>query len=324
MDDVAGMEIELRPATLADADMVADLETAHLPDDPIAGVMVAYWWTHAPEEKSAQRLVAERDGRLIMLISASHGPWEEGARHFGWVHTSILPGAWRRDLYRDGIAKGESWLRSETAQVSVAQVRADLERELGALADLGYGEVRRERFWELDLVAHRADLLAGADRSRTEMRRQGVELLTLDQVGDPETLKRIHELDLESTTDIPTTVPIYEPPFDEWLAMYFDNPGIRKDRFWIARVGEEIVGMSLIEYPPGRGVPATEFTGTSPRFRGRGIARALKYETVAQAIDVGATRLRTDNDSENAPILHINAEMGYQPIPPSIELHRDL
>jgi len=39
----------------------------------------------------------------------------------------------------------------------------------------------------------------------------------------------------------------------------------------------------------------------------------LKYETVAQAITLGVTRLRTDNDSENAPILHLNAEMGDRP-----------
>src|SRR5260370_42211600 len=116
------MEIELRPATLADADTVADLETAHLPDDPIDGVMVAYWWTHAPEEKSAQRLVAGRDGRLIMLISASHGPWGEGARHFGWGHTSILPGAWRRYLYRSGIPKGEWCARKETAHGPLTQL----------------------------------------------------------------------------------------------------------------------------------------------------------------------------------------------------------
>ncbi len=156
------------------------------------------------------------------------------------------------------------------------------------------------------------------------MSRQGINLLTLDQDDDPETLRKVHELDLVTTKDIPTTVPIYAPLYEEWLLMYFENPGVTKDRFWIARLGDEVVGMSLVEFPPGRGVPSTEFTGTSPRFRGRGIARALKYETAAQAIALGATRLRTDNDSENAPILHLNAEMGYAPMTPYLELHREL
>jgi len=82
--------------------------------------------------------------------------------------------------------------------------------------------------------------------------------------------------------------------------------------------------MSVIQYPPTRGFPWTAFTGTMPSVRGRGIARALKYETVRQAIELGAERIRTQNDGANAPILHINAEMGYEPITPILELHREL
>lgn len=321
---MAGVEIELRPAKLDDAEMVADLDTARMPDDPRSGAMVAYWWTHNPETKIALRLIAESDGVASMFIAAGHQPWQGDERRFGSVRTALRPNAWDPALNRRGIGIGESWLRTQTAEVAVARMRADFPRELAELADLGYRETRRERYWELDLAARRADLLAGAERARADMRRQGIDLLTLDQDDDPETLRKVHELDLAATRDIPTTVPNYELPYDEWLRVYFDNPGVRKDRFWIARIGEEVVGMSLIEYPPGRGVPATEFTGTSPRFRGRGIARALKYETIAQAIALGATRVRTDNDSENAPILHLNAEMGYVPMTPFIELHREL
>jgi GNAT superfamily N-acetyltransferase len=318
------MEIHLRPATLDDADLVANLETARMPDDPRDGVMVAYWWTHSPDATTALRLVAEKDGHASVFIAAGHGPWQVDASRFGWVRTSVHPSAWTSELYRGGISTGESWLQSEAAKISVARVRADFETELAVLADLGYREARRERFWELDLVSRRAELLAGADRARAEMRSQRINLLTLDQADDAESLRKVYELDLAATKDIPTTVPHYSLTYDEWLRMYFENPGVRKDRFWIARMGEEVVGMSLIEYPPGRGVPATEFTGTSPPFRGRGVARALKYETVAQAIELGAIRLRTDNDSQNAPILHLNAEMGYQPLTPYIELHREL
>ena len=68
----------------------------------------------------------------------------------------------------------------------------------------------------------------------------------------------------------------------------------------------------------------TALTATSKAVRGRGIARALKYETVAQAITLGATRIGTTNDGENAPILRLNAEMGYTPAIPWLELHREL
>jgi GNAT superfamily N-acetyltransferase len=321
---MAGTELELRPATLDDVGLIADLETARTPDDPQGGAMVAHWWTHDFQAKIALRLLAEHDGRASIFITAAHAPWQPSARRFGTVHAAIHPSAWTPSVFRSGITYGESWLRKEDAEISVAKAPADFENELTALAELGYQERRRERFWELDLVARRAQVLEGADRSREQMRREGIRLLTLAQDDDPECLKRVFDLDVESTKDIPTTVPIDMPPFEEWFRSYFDNPGISKDRFWIARVGDEVVGMSVVEYPPERGVPSTEYTGISPRFRGRGIARALKYETVAQAIAVGAKRLRTDNDAENAPILHINEEMGYQPLTPYVELHREL
>jgi GNAT superfamily N-acetyltransferase len=313
------VELDLRPATLEDAGRVADLDTARIPDDPRSAAMVAYWWTHDPGSAAAQRLIGEN-----VYFSARHAAWESGKRRFGTVHVSIHPDVWTPDLFLVGITTGERWLRSEEAEVSVLRIRADFDRDLRVALNHGYRKLREERFWELDLVRHRDRLLAGAEKSRAEMGRQGIELITLDRADDPETLRKVYELDMAATRDIPTTVPHHEPQLDEWARMYFDNPGIRRDRFWIARLGDEVAGMSLIEYPPERGVPATEFTGTSPRFRGRGIARALKYETVAQAIALGATRLRTDNDSENAPILHLNAEMGYEPMTSQNELHREL
>jgi hypothetical protein len=58
--------------------------------------------------------------------------------------------------------------------------------------------------------------------------------------------------------------------------------------------------------------------------RGRGIARALKYESICQALEAGYSTVRTSNDSDNPPILRINAEMGYRLIAPVVELHRQL
>jgi predicted GNAT superfamily acetyltransferase len=58
--------------------------------------------------------------------------------------------------------------------------------------------------------------------------------------------------------------------------------------------------------------------------RGRGIARALKYESMGQAIEAGYERVRTSNDSDNPSILRINEQMGYRLVTRIIELHRGL
>jgi GNAT superfamily N-acetyltransferase len=136
-------------------------------------------------------------------------------------------------------------------------------------------------------------------------------------------VQKLYELTNEAEQDIPTTVPI-KTPYAQWQRLWFENPATLLDRVWIAREGDAIVGLSVIGYPPQRGFPWTQLTATSRRVRGRGIARALKYATVAQAIELGVQHIRTSNDGENAPILHINAEMGYKPLQPEIELHREL
>ncbi len=316
--------LELRDATLDDAPAVADLETARTPDDPRDGAMVAFWWTHGPAGEVSTRRVADRDGGITVFLSAWHLPWTADQRRFGSLHVALHPSAWTPELFGDVFETAEAWLLAEGAETAVTRVHQDLEGERRELGGRGYREVRLHRNWELDLVAGRDRLLAEAERTREGMRRRGVELTTLDRLDDERTLRQVYELDMATTADIPTTVPAPDLGYAEWAGMYFENPGIRKDRFWIALSGGRVVGMSLIEFPPGRGVPTTEFTGTAPEFRGRGIARALKYETVAQAIALGVRRLRTENDAENAPILRLNTEMGYAPAAPLIELHREL
>ncbi|HEV2010591.1 MAG TPA: hypothetical protein VGS17_06135 [Candidatus Limnocylindria bacterium] len=84
--------------------------------------------------------------------------------------------------------------------------------------------------------------------------------------------------------------------------------------------GRAIVGMSVLDYPPGFGNVWTDYTGTARSVRGRGLARALKCQTVAQAIALGVKHLRTNHDGENTPILHLNEAMGYHRIRGHIEL----
>ena len=64
----------------------------------------------------------------------------------------------------------------------------------------------------------------------------------------------------EAEADVPTTVPFVQIPMDEFMK-WFDSPGLRPDRIWIARDGDDIVGISQLSYSPVRGVVATDWTG---------------------------------------------------------------
>ena len=318
------LELDLRPATLEDASIVADLELARDPDDPRDPQMLRFWWTLRTENEATTRQVAARDGVAVAFLAAGHERWENVPDRFGWLRATIHPDLWSEGNYRALISRAEAWLSSEGVAESVIRLREDFENELRVAGSIGYREVRRQRNSELDLVARREQLLASAAENRKRMREQGVQLLTLSEDKDPEVMAKLHEMMVATEQDIPVSVPIRRQPFDEWKRSTFDNPGTREDRFWIAREGDEVVGMSVMDFPPTRGLPWTAFTATSKKVRGRGIARALKYETIAQAIDLGYEKVRTANDGVNEPILHINREMGYRLVIPIIELHHSL
>jgi RimJ/RimL family protein N-acetyltransferase len=323
---MAGTDLggELRPATLDDAGIVADLESMRDPSEPRDPVLLRYWWQMSDELERVMRQVCVRDGVVVAFVGASHVPWADGEKRFGVVRPLVRYDEWRDGEYAGLVEIGEAWLRSEGAETAVARVREDFSRELEALHGLGFDEDRRMRTSELDLVAQRDDIMEAARRSREQMRRQGVEIHPISEDHHPEKFRQLYEAMVESRRDIPTSVPERHMKFDEWRRYWFDNPAIRQDRFWIAREGDEIVGCSVLDSPVVRGIPGTAYTGTRRHFRGRGIARALKYQSMAQAIDVGYTRVRTNNDADNPPILRINEEMGYQLVAWVIELHHGL
>lgn len=321
---VTDLDRELRPATLDDAAVVADLESTRDPSEPRDPVLLRYWWQMADELEHTMRRVQLRDSVAIAFVGVSHDRWVDGVRRFGVVRPLLRQELWTDRDYAHLIEIGERWLREEAAATAVVRIRDDRESERSVLDRVGFREDRRLRTSEIDLVERREHILASSRDSLGEMRRQGVELHPLSEDGDPGRFRKLYAMMVEAKGDVPTTIPEADITFDEWSRYWFDNPAIRLDRFWIAREGDDVVGCSVLDCPVVRGVPHTAFTGTRRDVRGRGIARALKYQSLAQAIDVGYTRARTSNDADNPPILRINAEMGYRLVTPIIELHRDL
>ena len=80
--------------------------------------------------------------------------------------------------------------------------------------------------------------------------------------------------------------------------------------------------MSYLKYPPVRGDVWTSYTCTDPGYRGRGLARGIKLQTLAQAVELGVPLVYTANDSENAPMLRINETLGYRARPGFVEHHK--
>lgn len=309
----AVVELAYRPASGPDAAFYADVLTAVRPSAPVDPLVARYEWEHPPDAWLAQRFVVMDGNTPLGFALFEHPRWERTERRFGSVGAELLPD--HRDPTRLSamLVEMERRLAADGARTITVRAPEDDTMRIDTILARGYKEDRRQRRWELDLVANRERIARMTDDSRARMREQGVVLLTMAEDVDPERARKIWRLSTEADQDIPSTLPIPEDTLEDYL-QWFEAPEIRAERFWLAREGDDIVGLSVLCYPPVRGVVSTAWTATARNVRGRGIARAVKCETLAQAVDLGIDRVRTGNDAANDPILHINASMGYQAI----------
>ena len=304
-------ELSFRPAAPSDGAFAADIETALRPDSPRDPVVYRYWWSQPDEQLEIARFIARRRCRDIGFATTEHARWDMQPERYAWVGGDVLPAERSRETLDAILAAMEERVVADGAAILCVWAYEDDPLRIETVLARGYKEDRRSRRWELDLDANREKLLAMTDASRARMRREGVRILTLAEDDDPRVIEKVWRLSEEAGDDVPTTMPRV-PEAMEAYVRWVNAPEVHRDRFWIARVGGDVVGVSVLAYPPARGIVGTNWTATARSVRGRGVARALKCETVAQAIALGVDRVRTGNDAANAPILHINETMGYQ------------
>ena len=316
-------DLELRPATLDDAAIAADVETEANPDDPADPQLLRHRWSLAAPDDIAERHIALLDDAPAGYTELEHAAWTKTPKRFAEIQAEMRPAVGTAERFDALYAGLEDRSRADGAAKVTTWSWEWNRRRIATLEQRGYREERRERFWELDLVAGRERIAAMAEASRGRMEREGIRILTLGEDDDPRRFEKLKRMSDEAESDVPTTVPWVPMELDEFRE-WFASPGLQMDRIWIAREGDDIVGISQLSYPPVRGSVETDWTGMARRARGRGIARALKCETLMQAIALGVERVRTDNDSTNLPILHLNETMGYTRRPDMIQLLKEL
>lgn len=304
-------ELTYRPAELDDAALAADLMTGAYPALAQDPVLTRYRWEQPRREYAYGRFIAEQNGRPIAFVGWVHGPWEKlPERHCEvevWLDQKLLDRELLKTLW--------SWVADEAeAQGSgllLAYAAEDERVMLEVLAALGYERDRVEKVWELDLNTHGARLVAQAREARERMAAAGIRLETVTESQDPVLLKKLLALTNATVQDVPHTLPILDETYEDFERR-MHSPDRPRDRFWIACDGDRPVALSYLKFPPVRGPVWTGYTCAHPEYRGRGIARAVKLQSLAQAVELGVPLVCTDNDAENAPMLHINEMLGYR------------
>jgi GNAT superfamily N-acetyltransferase len=133
-----------------------------------------------------------------------------------------------------------------------------------------------------------------------------------------------YEADIAATRDMPSTEPIDEIPYEEWVGHVLDYPFFTAEGSYVAMVDGLAAAVSLLIADEESGRGGNMFTGTQRAYRGRGLGLAVKLASIAWAKEHGITQIATRNDETNAPMLAINQRLGYRPAGRRVEYLRTL
>ncbi|MER8185330.1 GNAT family N-acetyltransferase [Kitasatospora sp. NPDC094015] len=255
-------------------------------------------------------LVAEVDG--LVVGSARFGTLTDSAEPGqAFLNVSVLPGERRRGAGAALLRAAEREL-ADLGTVTVHGWVDDVPGGLAFAARHGYRAGRDAHFGALDLTAGLPPL--PGPPPGVELRRAA------DYLDDPYPL---YLVDVAGSRDEPGDLTLNAQPYQEWTAEIWQRPDLDRDLTTVAVVDGTPAAFSAV-HTDGAGRYWSAFTATRPEYRGRGLAKLAKLDSLHRARAAGCTAAYTSNDGSNGPMLAINAWLGYRRCATEFKHSRDL
>jgi GNAT superfamily N-acetyltransferase len=304
--------VSYRPATLDDAPFAA-AKAAAVDPHPQTAEELRRRWVNTEKTSEVRRFIVSSDGSDAGWLSLVR-PSDEGPDA---VYLNVLlPGA-PPGVLDEAAAFGEEQARAMGAQRVLFNAWASRSDMIETLESRGWQVVRRQRYWRLQLGRHAPRLREERDRARAGLAGTGMILATAADLGGVATYPDLYRVADATYGDIPGSTAYVSAGYEHWLTWML-TPGVLPERLWVALDAGRTVGLSFLTFEEN--LVQTGYTGVLREYRGRGLARALKLETLVQAADLGVEAVEADNDFENAPILHLNADLGYDEVMGQVQL----
>lgn len=313
------MSIHLRPTTSDEIPALAALITAQN-SEPISPESLAREDALRPTTDPYMRLGAfAAEGQLL-----GYG--------FGWHAEDMAPGEYfcrvRVDAAHQGQGVGRAlwaaileWLGEQGATSVVSGLLEADVRAQRVVQEAGFQITYR--LFESTLSLPDWDPAPWLE-SVTAVEGSGIHFVSQAELGtSPEALRPFWAASSQMSLDIPSNEHRQPLPFETWYRLFTEDPHLKADGVLLALDGDEIVGVTMVAWTDS-GALYNQFTGVDRRYRGRGIALALKVKALQWAKSTGAPYIRTNNHSVNGPMLAVNAKLGYQPEPGRLQVKLDL
>ncbi len=260
------------------------------------------------EGDSRQVLVAMDDnGDILGYARSIH----RSADPEGKFHTSLYV---RPDAEGRGIGR-ELYARNEAFALAHGALRLTV--GINDWGTRGEDFAKRNGFYptqhlfesKLDLTAY--DPTLSIERQR-KLEEAGYQFFSLEEVGDTtENWKRMHHLDSVSDLDTPGYENWGPRTFERYLQELRESADFTAGGVFIGDWRGEWVAIHMVKNHGREGEMQTDYSGVLREHRGKGLAQVLKMLGAEYCRASGAKILSTHNDERNAPMLAINAKLGF-------------
>lgn len=309
------MEWKLRPVGPDDYEAIARIRNQIRPDPISAAELVE---ADRSADPTFTRRVVEAAGAVVA------SGWVGAA---GWLPAGIWQIGVQVDRAHRGEGVGKALLqtleelgRAGGANGLDATVRGEDDGSYEWALKRGYYLHRQRTEAFLELASFDFGPFAGAIERTT-----ATGITFFGQEGRlPEPLLRgAYEVDNAITPDIPSEgVDVTFPTYERWLV---DQEAIFGRSYWLLALdGDRVVGLTTLEWTAQSDFAYTGVTGVLREYRNRGIALALKLQSIAEAQRRGLARMRTNNDPDNPPMLAVNRKLGYVFVPGPRRMRKSL
>lgn len=261
--------------------------------------------------------VAHAGGEVAGVAGYHQNPGAFHPHHYG-LDLAVAPHAQGRGV---GAALWETLaadLRARNAESARLLAREDHPVAPGFLTRRGFTGGKRYFMSTLHVPDFNPAPYAALE-ARVQAR--GVRIRTLTELraaGTPDLVGRLHALMSDVRQDVlrsePAT-PLTRQVFEDGV---LGDPGLLPDAYLIAEADGTWVGQTACFRSDASPDLLTGLTGVTRPWRGQGVATALKLAAIRAARTVGATTIRTDNASDNAPMRAINDRLGFVRDPASV------